>query len=54
MLEEGKGLLVDDSTLKDPLGVQVLLLIGIRKRGTTRTTHVMNSRRISLLHLIVR
>ena len=54
MLEEERGLLVDYITLKDPLGVQALHLIGIRGRAITRIVHVMNLKIQGLLPLMVR
>ena len=54
VLEEERDILVGHLNLKDPLVVQVLLPIGIRKIGVTRTAHMMNSRRLSLLRLMVR
>ena len=54
MLEEERGLLVDRMTQNDPLGVQVLLLIGLEERGITRFIRMMNSGRKGRLPLIVR
>ena len=54
MLEEEKGILVDHLTLKDPLGIPTLLLTGIREKGATETTHVMNLRRKGCLPSMVR
>ena len=49
-----KYLLVDHLTLKNPLGVKSLHIIGERGRVITRTIHMGNLRRQSLLHLMVR
>ena len=54
MPKEEKGLLGDYLTIKDPLGVQALHLIGIRGRGITEIVHMMNLRRKGLLPLMVR
>ena len=49
-----KYFLVDYLTLKNPVGVQALHLTGVRGRGITRTIHMGNLRRQSLIHLMVR
>ena len=49
-----KYLLVGPLTIKNPLGVQDLHLMGERGRGITRIVHMGNLRRKSLLHLMVR
>ena len=54
VLGEGEGLLVDHLILKDPAGIQVLLLIKGKERDTIGITLGMNLRRKNLVHLMVR
>ena len=49
-----KYLLVGPLTLKNPLGLQALHLMGERGRDIARTIHMGNLRRQSFLHLMVR
>ena len=50
----GEGLLVDHIILKNPAGIQVLLLIKEKERDTIGIALGMKLRRLNLLHLMVR
>ena len=54
ILGEEEGLLVDHLTLKNPVGIQALLLARERERGTIGISLEMNLRKINLLHLMMR
>ena len=49
-----EGLLVDLQTLKDPLRILSLHLMGKRERDVIETTHVMSLRRQNIPPLMVR
>ena len=54
VLGEGEGLLVGHLILKNPAGIQVLLLIEEKERYTIGIALKMNLRKLNLLHLMVR
>ena len=53
-LGEGEGLPVDRLTLKNPVEIQVHLLIKGKEEGTIGITLEMNLGKLNLLHLMVR
>ena len=53
-LGEGEGLLVDHLIMKNPAGIQVLLLIKGKERDTIGIALGMNLRKLNFLHLMVR
>ena len=54
VLGEGEGLLVDHLILKNPAGIQVLLLIKEKERDTIGIALEMTLIKLNLLHLMVR
>ena len=53
-LGEGEGLLVDHLTLKNPAGIQVLLLIEEKEGDTIEIALEMNLKKLNLLRSMVR
>ena len=53
VLGEGDGLLVDHLILKNPTGIQFLLLIKGKEEGTIGIALEMNLGKLNLLHLMV-
>ena len=54
VLGEGEGLLVDHLILKNPTGIQALLLIKGKERDTIGIALEMNLRKLNFLRLMVR
>ena len=54
VLGEGEGLLVDQLTLKNPVGIQAHPLVKEKEGDTIGIALGMNLRRLSLLHLMVK